>query len=106
MLNGKIKKEIYALASIAIIILIVASFTAAMFFLLKINNLIFNVNDRLIRDKIMILDKSGFDKIKDNLSPSGSAPENIIENTIEPSYSPLLEETPLEALSSPEATPF
>lgn len=67
MFSGEMKKRIYALASIFTIILIGGSFALIVNFLVKTNDLIFSVDERTIKEKTIVLDKSDFEKIKEKM---------------------------------------
>lgn len=67
MISDRIKNKIYALASISVIAFSVASFILTVNFLLKINNLVFKVDERLITDKSSVLDANAYNEIKDKL---------------------------------------
>lgn len=63
------KNKIYAFVSISVVVLTAASFFAAVNFLLKINNLVFNVDKKIIKEQTTVLNKEGFEKIKNKLNP-------------------------------------
>jgi hypothetical protein len=106
MLNSKTKNKIYALISILAIISVIASFAATVKFLLEINNFIFSVDEKIVKDKTVLLDKERFFSIKDKLI----APETVFSPPIQisPTLSPSSTPAPTPALStapSPSGTP-
>lgn len=68
-MDSSSKNKIYAAVSISVIILTVASFGAAISFLLKINNLVFNVDQNIIKEQTTELNKNGFEHIRNKLYP-------------------------------------
>lgn len=68
-MNSQNKNKIYAFVSISVIILTVASFAATVGFLLKINKLVFNVDEKIIKEQTTVLNKEGFERIKNKLNP-------------------------------------
>lgn len=122
-MDSSSKNKIYALVSISVIILTVASFVAAISFLLKINNLVFNVDQNIINEQTTELDKDGFENIKNKLDPErnntndkdGSIPPSSEDSSIVNSNTAIetgdstnseAESSPLpEASSSPVVKP-
>lgn len=108
MLSSKIKNNIYALISILAIVSVVASFAATVKFLLEVNNFIFSVDEKIVREKTVLLDKEKFYGIRDKLI----APETVFPSpsqptptpTLSPSSSPTLTPAP-SPTSAPSATP-
>lgn len=68
MISGKIKNNIYALASLFVIILTVASFVLITGFMVKMNGIIFSENDDLFSENDISLDIQLYDKFKDFLN--------------------------------------
>ncbi len=67
MLSGKTKNKIYAAASIAVFISIMVSFMAVVNFLVKINNIAFSIDEKLIKEKTTALNMEGYERIKDKI---------------------------------------
>lgn len=65
MLSGYIKNKIYILTSVFVILIIAASLVATINFFVKINGLVFNVDEKMIGEKTMTLDLDAYNKIKD-----------------------------------------
>ena len=64
MIISQQKNKAYAIISILLVFLIAVSFIVTVNFLLKIENLAFNTDERIIKEKTTTLDKEGFEKIK------------------------------------------
>lgn len=71
MISSRTENKIYAFLSILAIILIFGSFALVVDFLLKINKYIFSVNEQIVKEKTTILDKAGFNKLKEKLNADG-----------------------------------
>ena len=67
MLNSRTKDKIYALLSFLAIVLAIGSFVLTINFLLKINKYIFSVNQQTVKEKTTVVDKAGFETIKERL---------------------------------------
>lgn len=67
MLNSRTKDKIYAFLSFLTIVLTIGSFAAVMKFLLDTNEYIFSVNEKIVEEKTIIVDKAGFESIKEKL---------------------------------------
>lgn len=96
MLNSRIKDKIYAFLSFLTIILVIGSFVAVVNFLLETNKYIFNVNEKIVKEKTIVVDKMGFENIKEklNLKEGKSKATSQAEKTLtEEEKAPL--ETPL-----------
>ncbi len=115
MLNSRIKNKIYAFLSFLTIVLAIGSFAVMVNFLLRTNKYIFSVNEKVIKEKTTVIDKAGFEIVKEKLylkeGKSAVAPqkENIevageaIITEILPSPSPeFLPNPTLEAQESVE----
>ncbi len=74
MISSRTKNKIYAVSSILVIILIIGSFAMVANFLLEINEYIFSVDEKIVKEKTTILDKANLDKIKAKID-SGAASE-------------------------------
>lgn len=66
MLSSRAKDKIYAFLSFLSIVLAIGSFVLTVDFLLQINKYIFKVNEQTIKEKTVVADKAGFEKIKEN----------------------------------------
>lgn len=64
MLNGKIKSRIYALVSISVFAVSIISFVVFINFLIKIKDLSFALDEKLIEEKTTVLDIDEYNKIK------------------------------------------
>ncbi len=80
MISSRIKNNIYALISLSVIIITLTSFAYTANFLVKINNLIFNFDQKLISEKTTTLDEDSFNAIKDKLEKNKVLFQNIINN--------------------------
>jgi len=78
MLSGSIKNKIYALTSIFILIFLIASFALAVNFLVKINGLVFGVDEGLIEEKTTVLNIDGYNKIKNKVENDRNAEDENI----------------------------
>lgn len=67
MLSSRTKDKIYALLSFLSIILVIGSFAFTVNFLLEINKYIFSVNEKIVKEKTTVVDKAGFENIKEKL---------------------------------------
>ena len=67
MLNSKIKNKIYSIISISVLIATVISFIVSINFLIKINNISLNIDEKIVEEKTIILDITAYNKIKDKL---------------------------------------
>ncbi len=76
-MDSSSKNKIYALVSIFVIVLTVMSFFEVTRFLLKINNLVFNVDQNIVKEQTTELNKNSFEKIKSKLNPEKN---NINDN--------------------------
>lgn len=65
MLSSRIKNNIYIITSFIIIMIITISFIMTIDFFVKINNLVFNVDEKTIGEKTIRLDINTYNKIKD-----------------------------------------
>jgi len=85
MLNSRTKDKIYAALSFLAIVLAIGSFALVVNFLLQINKYIFSVNDQIVKEKTTVMDKPGFESIKEKLkikesNATGSAQTEILHN--------------------------
>lgn len=64
MLSGYIKSKIYIAISVFVILIIVISLVMAIDFFIKINVLVFNVDEKMIGEKTTALDLDAYNKIK------------------------------------------
>lgn len=80
MTSSRIKNNIYALISLSVIIITLVSFAYTTNFLVKINNLIFNFDQKIISEKTTVLNESSFNAIKDKLEKSKTKLQNIRNN--------------------------
>lgn len=71
MISSRIKNNIYALTSLAVIILTMLSFILITGFMVKMNNLVFNVNDNSQNTNDTSFDASSYNNIKDMLKKGG-----------------------------------
>lgn len=67
MLSGKTKNKIYAVVSVMTLVSIIASFLAIVSFLVYVNNIIFSVDEKMIKEKTIVLNIEGYDQIKDKV---------------------------------------
>lgn len=67
MLSGKTKNKIYTVVSVMTLISIIASFLAIVSFLVYVNNIIFGVDEKMIKEKTIVLNIEGYDQIKDKV---------------------------------------
>lgn len=81
MLNSRTKDRIYAFLSFLTIVLVVGSFALAVNFLLETNKYIFSVNEKIVKEKTTVVDKTGFENIKEKLNLKNS--KNIAAPQIE-----------------------
>ncbi|MBU4350888.1 hypothetical protein KKH63_00950, partial [Patescibacteria group bacterium] len=100
MLNSRIKDKIYAFLSFLTIVLVIGSFAAAVNFLLETNEYIFSVNEKIVKEKTTLVDKAGFENIKEKLSLREV--KNAVSSQTE-KVSPVEEEIVLE--NSPDPSP-
>lgn len=77
MISNKIKNNIYALVSLSTIIITVISFVFITGFLVKINSLVVNVDNKLVEEKNTVLNRSGYEKIKKKIEKSPVTSLNI-----------------------------
>ncbi len=77
MISNKIKNNIYALISLSTIIITVISFVFITGFLVRMNDLALNVDDKLVEEKNTVLNTSGYEKIKDKLEKISTVSTNI-----------------------------
>jgi uncharacterized membrane protein len=70
MISSKIKNNIYALISLSTIVITVISFVFISGFLVKMNNSVFNVDDKLAEERNTVLNIAGFERIKDRIHNS------------------------------------
>ncbi len=64
MLSCYIKSKIYIITSVFVILIIAISFATAINFFIKINALVFNVDEKMIGEKTTVLDMDAYNKIK------------------------------------------
>lgn len=64
MLSSRIKNKIYILTSVFAILVIAISFVMAINFFIKINGLVFNVDEKMIGEKTTVLNLDAYNKIK------------------------------------------
>ncbi len=93
MLNSRTKDKIYAFLSFLAIVSAIGSFVFAVSFLLETNKYIFSVNEKIVKEKTTVVDKAGFEIIKEKL--------NLKEGKSE--TAPQAEKIPLAPDSSSEA---
>lgn len=123
-MNSSNKNKIYAAISISVIILTAASFFAAVNFLLKINNLVFNVDEKIIKEQTTELNKDGFERIKSklnlgkssvinesnpvNINVADSSANSVIDISPSPiaSFLPIVSPTPSPIASLPPQATF
>ncbi len=67
MLNSHIKNNIYIITSFLVIMIIAISFIMTIDFFVKINDLVFSVDEKTIGEKTIRLDIDTYNKIKDRL---------------------------------------
>lgn len=77
MISNKIKNNIYALISLSTIVITVISFVFITGFLVKINGLVINVDNKLVEEKNTVLNKSGYEKIKEKIGKNPVTSLNI-----------------------------
>ncbi len=77
MISNRIKNNIYALISLSTIIITVISFVFITGFLVRMNDLALNVDDKLVEEKNTVLNTSGYEKIKDKLEKISTVSTNI-----------------------------
>lgn len=67
MLSSYIKNKIYIATSVFVILIIAASLVMTINFFMKINGLVFNVDEKMIGEKTTVLDSDAYNKIKSKL---------------------------------------
>ena len=67
MPNSRLKNKIYAITSILCIVLAAGSFVYVVKFLFETNEYIFSVNEKTVKEKTIVADKAGFEKVKEKL---------------------------------------
>ncbi len=95
-MDSQNKNKIYAAISISVAVLIAASFFAAVSFLLKISNLVFNVDQNIIKEQTIELNNDGFEMIKNKLNPTP-----LFSASPLPETSPVPEVSPTPVFSPP-----
>lgn len=116
MLNSRTKDKIYAFLSFLAIVLAIGSFVLVVNFLLQINKYIFNLDEKIVKEKTTVMDKAGFENIREKLrlKESGGAEEppaeivpletSSVNETAMPSPSPSLSPSPSPS-PSPSSSP-
>lgn len=67
MSNNKIKSKIYALASVSVFAISVISFVVFINFMVKIKDLSFALDEKLIEEKTTVLNVDEYNKIKEKI---------------------------------------
>lgn len=81
MANSRTKDKVYAFLSFLTIILVIGSFAAVVNFLLETNKYIFSVNEKIVKEKTTVVDKAGFENIKEKLKIKESKNAVIYPNS-------------------------
>ncbi len=67
MLKDRLKNKIYASVSISVIAFAIASFVLTVNFLIKINNLVFKIDENLVNEKATVFDAEAYGRIKNEI---------------------------------------